>query len=282
MTAKRLSRLILMMLILSLWPTAHAWESLRFYRLADGTAVSEDTFADALAARQFILVGERHTVESHHQGQLAVIRQLAVRGLPVAIGMEMMRSDSQAYLDAWVAGKLNEAEIQAVYADNWNYPWPLYRPIFLYAREKGIPMVGLNVPREVTRQVAREGFGSLSPEQRGDLPFVTCRVDDEYLAYIQEAYGAHAHGRMKFEHFCEAQLVWDKAMAVNAAQFVEKAPERRMVILAGTGHVRKGGIPRQLAALGHTALAVVLPEIPGVLDAQTLGAGDADFLLQGL
>ena len=270
------------LLVFSALHLAHSRTGLQIHRLADRTTVAPDTFTEALADRQFILVGERHTVEGHHRGQLEVIRRLSAHGVPLAIGMEMMRSDSQAYLDAWVAGKLTEAEFQAVYEDNWNYPWSLYRSIFLFAREEGLPVIGLNVPREITRQVAREGFGSLSKDQRGDLPFVTCAVDDAYLAYIQEAYGAHAHGNMKFEHFCEAQLVWDKAMAVNAVNFVERAPERRMVILAGTGHARKGGIPRQLASLGQTSYAVVLPEIPGVLDAQTLGVGDADYLLQGL
>ena len=270
------------LLPLSALHLAHSRNGLQVHRLADDATLTADAFTQTLAARQFILVGERHTVEEHHQGQAEVIRRLAARGVPLAIGLEMMRSDSQAYLDAWVAGKLNEKEIRAVYEDNWNYPWSLYRPIFLLARQEGIPVIGLNVPREITRQVAREGFGSLSTDQRGDLPFVTCAVDDAYLAYIQKAYGAHVHGNMKFEHFCEAQLVWDKAMAVNAAKFVENAPERRMVILAGTGHARKGGIPRQLESLGHTSYAVVLPEIPGILDAQTLGAGDADFLLQGL
>jgi uncharacterized iron-regulated protein len=255
-------------------------DRLQVYRLSDGAVISEATFTEALAAQRFILVGERHTVVRHHQGQLAVIRRLADKGLPVAIGMEMMRSDSQPHLDAWIAGELSEAQFRAVYADNWNYPWAYYRPIFVYAREQGIPIIGLNVSREITRQVAREGFDSLSTDQRGDLPFVSCRVDEAYLAYIKEAYGAHAHGSMKFEHFCEAQLVWDKAMALNAVQSITGDPQRRLVILAGTGHARKGGIPRQLEALGHHAYAVVLPEIPSVLDPETLGAADADFLLR--
>lgn len=280
-TAPFILALSVLLLLAALY-RAHGRSGLQVYDLGGGSAVTSDTFTETLAARQFILVGERHTVEGHHRGQVDVVRRLAARGVPLAIGLEMMRSDSQAYLDAWVAGKLNEAEIKAVYEDNWNYPWPFYRPIFLLAREEGIPVIGLNVPREITRQVAREGFDSLSADQRGDLPFVTCAVDDAYLAYIQKAYGAHVHGNMKFEHFCEAQLVWDKAMAVNAVKFVEKAPERRMVILAGTGHARKGGIPRQLESLGHTSYAVVLPEIPGILDPRTLGPGDADFLLQGL
>lgn len=111
------------LLVVAALALAHGRNGLQALRLADNTAVAPDTFSEALAAHRFILVGERHTVEGHHQGQLEVIRRLAAQDRPLAIGMEMMRSDSQAYLDAWVAGKLSEAEFQAVYEDNWNYPW---------------------------------------------------------------------------------------------------------------------------------------------------------------
>ena len=177
---------------------------------------------------------------------------------------------------------MDEKAFETVYRDNWNFPWPLYRPIFLFARERRIPVVGLNVPREITRQVARHGFDSLSSDQRQGLPFVTCQIDDDYMAYVREAHGAHGHGNMTFEHFCEAQLVWDKAMALNALRYLEKEPQRMMVILAGTGHARKGGIPRQLASNGSPPYLVVLPEIPSQLDPETLSSKDADFLLQGL
>jgi uncharacterized iron-regulated protein len=265
---------------LSFLPSLTAREPFAFYHLQTAQTVSAEAFTASLARHRFILVGERHTVEGHHRAQLEVIRRLSAGGSRVSIGMEMMRKDSQAALDAWIAGRLSEEEFQAVYRKNWNYPWPLYRPIFVFAREQGIPIIGLNVPPDITRRVAREGFEALSPSQREGLPFVTCRVDEDYLAYIKQAYGHHAHGDMPFEHFCEAQLVWDKAMAANAVAYIEKTPGQRMVILAGTGHARKGGIPRQLESLGHSSYQVVLPEIPAILDPSTLGGEDADFLLR--
>jgi len=271
---------------LALWAAWHlpsrAQNAIQVYDLATGRTLTETEFTSRLAGHRLVLVGERHNLASHHQGQLEVIRRLVNQGLPVAIGMEMMRADSQAYLDAWVDGRLDEEEFETVYRDNWNFPWPLYRPIFMFAREHRIPVVGLNVPREVTRQVARHGFDSLSSEQRQGLPFVTCQIDDAYMAYVREAYGAHGHGNMTFDNFCEAQLVWDKAMALNALRYLEKEPRRVMVILAGTGHARKGGIPRQLASNGSPPYLVILPEIPSLLDPETLDTRDADFLLRGL
>lgn len=257
-------------------------DSMQFYSLKAGGPVSRDSFAKSLAAQHLVLVGEQHDQASHHRGQLEVIKILVAERLPVAIGMEMMRSDSQAFLDAWVAGKLDEDDFQVVYRDNWNFPWALYRPIFVFARDQRIPIIGLNVPRGITRQVAQEGFDSLSASQRQGLPFVTCRVDDDYMAYIRQAYGAHGHGNMKFDHFCEAQLIWDKAMAAKALQYIANTPERLMIILAGTGHARKGGIPRQIETLGDRSYQVVLPEIPSILEPRTVSNKDTDFLLQGL
>lgn len=274
--------LALLSVILFAALVADAQDAMQIYSLETNRSISRDAFTKSLAAQRIVLVGERHNLVSHHRGQLEVIKILVAEGLPVAIGMEMMRSDSQASLDAWVDGTLDEDEFQAVYRDNWNFPWALYRPIFIFARDHRIPMIGLNVARGITRQVAREGFDSLSASQRQGLPFVTCSVDDDYMAYIREAYGAHGHGNMNFNHFCEAQLTWDKTMATKALKYLTNAPERVLVILAGTGHARKGGIPRQIEVLGGLPYQVVLPGIPSVLEPGTVSSKDADFLLLGL
>ncbi len=229
-----------------------------------------------------VLVGERHTTLSHHEAQLAVVKALEATGRPVAIGFEMFRAESQPALDRWVSGQMTEAEFEAVYFDNWNYPWPLYRMLLAHARDMNVPAVGLNVPREITRQVAKKGFRSLSDAQRGGLPLVTCEVDEAYMRFIREAHGAHGHGGMNFTYFCEAQLVWDKAMAAHAVAFLEAHPETTMVIVAGTGHARKGGIPLRIREISDLPQTVLLPEIPGVLDRDTATAQDADFLILGL
>jgi uncharacterized iron-regulated protein len=140
-------------------------------------------------------------------------------------------------------------------------------------------MIGLNVPREITAQVARSGFESLSDEQRGKLANVTCRVDQEYMNYIRKAFGAHGHGQMNFNNFCEAQLVWDSVMAVNAIEHVKKNPNAVVVILCGAGHAQKGAIPRQIRERSDLPHVVLLPEVPEILTRATVSDEDADYLL---
>jgi len=235
-----------------------------------------------LMKNRIILVGELHSKKNHHRAQLDVIQALKNAGTNVAIGLEMFRSDSQAALERWVSGDISQADFENIYYDNWGFPWVTYSMIFDYARKEKIPMVGLNVSKEITRQVSRQGFKSLSKNQKGKLSDVTCRVDEEYMNYIRKAFGAHAHGDLNFIYFCEAQLVWDNVMAINALDYLKANPDAVMVILAGTGHAQKGAVPRQIRKRSKVPMAIILPEVPGRLDADTISSSDADYIMLDL
>jgi len=252
------------------------------HRLYDLQKNKDLLLADAISElkkNRVILVGEHHTNIDHHFGQLNVIQSLKEAGVQVAIGLEMFREDSQQALDQWVAGNIGEKQFEAIYYDNWTYPWSVYRMIFEYARKEKIPMIGLNVPREITRQVSQGGFNSLSEGQRGKLKDVSCRVDKEYMDYIKKAFGGHAHGKINFTYFCEAQLVWDTAMAVNTLEYLKKEPDAVVVLLAGTGHVQKGAVPRQIRDRSQIPHAVILPKTEGMIDPQRVSIRDADYIM---
>jgi uncharacterized iron-regulated protein len=252
------------------------------HRLYDLQNNKELFLADAISdlkKNRIILVGEHHTNRNHHFGQLNVIQSLKEAGFQVAIGLEMFRHDSQKALDHWVAGDIGEAEFQKIYYDNWTYPWSAYQMIFEYAKKEKIPMIGLNVPRDITRQVSRKGFNSLTEEQKGKLAEVSCRVDKEYMDYIKKAFGGHGHGQLNFIYFCEAQLVWDSAMAVHTLAYLKKNPNAVVVLLAGAGHVQKGAVPRQISIRSQIPHAVILPRIEGIIDPQTVSIKDADYIM---
>ena len=235
-----------------------------------------------LKKNRIVLVGENHSNSQYHMAQLAVIRALNEAGIQVAVGLEMFRNESQPALDQWVAGDIDAERFEKIYYDNWNFPWQAYRKIFEYARDHQIPMIGLNVPRAITRQVSRKGFKSLSPEQKGQISEVSCIVDQAYMNYIRNAFGGHGHGQLNFIYFCEAQLVWDSAMAVYTLDYLKKNPNAIVVILTGTGHAQKGAVPRQIRARSNLPYAVILPEIPGSMDKETITSKDADYLILDL
>ena len=259
-----------------------AAEEIRLYDLAQHKELALSEALPEIARSRVIFVGEQHDMESHHRAQLQVIKALHADGEPLAIGLEMFQAESRQALDDWVGGRMSEADFQRVYYENWNKPWSLYGAIFEYARKLGIPMIGLNISRAITQQVARGGFESLSPEQKAKLPFVECRVDREYMDFIRRAYGAHAHGHLSFANFCEAQLVWDKVMALNALAYLKTNERTRMVILAGIGHSWKKGIPDQLGSKSSMPFRVLLPQVSGTMEEGLISLADADYIMLGL
>ena len=254
----------------------------RIYDLQNNKEMLMSDVLPDLKRNRIILVGEHHANQNHHFAQLNVIQSLKESGVEVAIGLEMFRSDSQQALDRWVAGEVGEEEFVKTFYDNWGYSWESYRVIFDYAQKQEIPLIGLNVPREITRQVALKGFQSLSREQKGKLSNIACRVDKEYMDYIKKAFGGHAHGKLNFSYFCEAQLVWDTVMAINALDYLDKNPNALIVVLTGTGHAQKNAIPRQIRQRSEVPHSVILPEVKGIIDSETVDDTDADYIMLGL
>ena len=240
-----------------------------------------DVISD-LKRNRIVIVGEHHSNINHHKAQADIIRMLNESGVQVAVGLEMFRSDSQQALDRWVAGDIGEEDFQRVFYDNWGYSWEDYRVIFDYAKKEKVPLIGLNVPRNITRQVSRQGFQSLNEAQKGKLSNIACRVDKEYMEYIKKAFGGHGHGNMNFTYFCEAQLVWDTVMAINTLDYLNKNPKAMVVVLTGTGHAQKKAIPRQIRKRSEVAHAVILPEVKGIIDPGTVDHSDADYIMLDL
>jgi uncharacterized iron-regulated protein len=253
----------------------------RVLRLSDGAVITFGEMVQDLKTADLVFVGELHDNAGHHQLQLGVIQALHEAEDPLAIGLEMFRAESQHHLDRWIAGKKSLDEFLPVWYDNWRLPWPLYRDIFLYSREHAIPMLGLNVPGDITRKVARQGFASLTPGELKNLPpGISCNVDPKYREFISRAYSDDGHvGEKNFNHFCEAQMVWDKTMAWHLVRYSARTPGATIVVLAGIGHAWKPGIPAQVRELAKRSFRVVLPAVDGRVDKDHLTVADADYLV---
>jgi uncharacterized iron-regulated protein len=245
--------------------------------LSRGEDISFSALLDELQGVHIVFVGELHDNLGHHQMQQAVIRGLQSRKKSVAIGLEMFQQDSQSQLDQWVAGKTRERTFRKIFEDNWSY-WPVYRPIFLDARQQATPMVGLNIPRALVQKVAKAGVAAVPEEELGPLKGISCVVDPAYEAVLRRALGGHSGEGRSFYFFCEAQLLWDTAMAKKIVDYLQANPETIMVVLAGSTHAWKHGIPTQVARKANLSYRVLLPEVQGRLDRSSTRPEDADYL----
>jgi uncharacterized iron-regulated protein len=248
-------------------------------RLKDEETIHWDQMVQEVKGRKIILVGELHDVPKHHEYQLGIIESLYSQGVSLAIGLEMFRASNQSFLDSWVGGNLTLEQFLPIYSANWPDPWSLYKDIFLFSKEKKIPLIGLNVPPEIPAKVVSKGFGSLSQAEMHQLPSgITCNVDETYIGYLKRVFPGRSSGK-EFVNFCEAQMVWDNAMALHAVNYLEKHPGTTVILLSGWDHAWKRAIPTQIERLDHqSTISVILPELTET-EREIITADDADFLI---
>ena len=252
-------------------------------RMSDRKSVSFSQMITEAEGSDIVFVAETHDDKKSHELQLDVIRSLRAKKAPLAIGLEMFQADSQKALDDWIEGKITEQDFKAVYAKNWSYDWSLYRDIFVFARDNRIPMLALNVRKRIVSKVARQGFASLTPEEMKDLPLaVTCDLNKPQTESLKSTFQAvfkhEANGKM-FANFCAAQAVRNSGMAMAIANDQQRHPGRKIVVLAGTWHAVKHGVPESLASFSSLAFKVILAAIPE-LGLKDTTAAIADYMIE--
>ncbi len=228
------------------------------YSAARDRRLSFREFLEALKPYRVILLGEEHDNLAIHRFQARVVEALASGKRPLVVGMEFFTPADDLYLDEYVRGRrglvslLTAADWPAKGGFNYRY----YQPILEAARSGGARVVGLNVPRQVVKVVARKGPAGLSAEQRSLFPPLDLSLP-EHRYLIRCFFGRMAvENPAFFEKFYAAQVIWDTAMAANALAALDEAgPSSREVVIAGGGHVLYGlGIGRRIRMLR--------PEVP--------------------
>lgn len=225
-------------------------------KVVDLTAISTlDRILPRLQNARVVSVGETHTNYSHHLNQLAVIKALHSKwGNKISIGLEMVQRPFQQSLDGYIAGEISEREMlrRVEWYDRWKYDFRLYRPIFNYAKDNKIPLVALNIPKELSKRISKVGIDGLNAKERSQLPKSIDRSNVSYEKRLKKVYRMHAHAKKSangngFKRFVDAQLAWDEGMAMTAAKYLTANLEKNMVLLAGEGHlVNREGIPRRI------------------------------------
>ncbi|MFA7501212.1 MAG: ChaN family lipoprotein, partial [Sulfurimonas sp.] len=102
---------------------------------------------EEIAKNRVVYIGEKHTEFSSHLNQLKIIKAMYKHNPHLSIGMEMFQKQFQKYLDDYIAGKISEKEMltKTEYFKRWKYDYELYRPIILFAKEKHLPIIALNI-----------------------------------------------------------------------------------------------------------------------------------------
>lgn len=216
---------------------------------ADGTWLSSTRLYDAVAAADYLVLGETHDNRDHHRLQAELLAVFLDEHPKARVAFEML-DESVAERVARRAYQTPEQFAQQVAWDASGWPeFALYRPIFEVALAHGAVLVAAHPSAEHVR-------GSMTPlpePQRRELHLDVALPADQQQAQrdeIREAHCGHAHDAM-ITSMQRAQSYKDAFMA----RAVQPAPT---VLIAGRGHARTDrGVPFYLHAAGATKVVSV-------------------------
>jgi uncharacterized iron-regulated protein len=216
---------------------------------ATGHLLSEQEFLDSLVRFPLVYHGEVHDNPASHRLQLVILKAMHANNPgKVVLGMEMFNGEQQPALDRWVNGELNEKEFlrESRWFSNWAADYEHYQALLEFCRQQQIPVIGLNVTRELGRQVSMTPLDQLDSETRAKLPEMD--MGDPYQrAMIEKIFEVHDAGSKVVDSFFRRQTLWDEWMAREVAEFLRHNPEHQMLVVAGGWHVNYGfGIPRRV------------------------------------
>ena len=268
--------IIIFMLLIVPCVNAHAAQ---FARVGDKKAADLAEVVQNVEGADVVFIGETHDNAQHHKTQLDIVRTLHAKKFPLAIGLEMFTPEDQQHLDDWTAGKLDEETFKPIYSRNWSYGWELYRDLFMFARDNHIPLLGLNIPKPVMSKLRAQGSSAL-PESEIP-PKISWSLNESQAGYMRaiasQVFGTTPPHKL-IARLSEAQALRNYGMAWNVAKYRRKHQADKVVVLAGTWHAVKNGVPELLSVYDKLTYKVILPELPE-FNLENAAVKDADFLI---
>jgi uncharacterized iron-regulated protein len=225
--------------------------TLEVFSTRDKKVISFGEMVDRLMLSDVICIGETHDSEPVHRVQLQIIRAIYARDERLGVGMEMFQRPYQKEIDRYFHGDIKEDEFLKAteYKSRWGFDWSLYRPIVEFCRRNEIPLAALNVSRELTRRVSKVGYEKLTDEEKKQLGTIDFQVKahrDYWFDRLAAMHGNNDATKEEKERGYQVMTTWDEFMADSAAKFQQERTLRRLVVLAGSGHIERGfGIPER-------------------------------------
>ncbi len=201
------------------------------------------SLVDRVQPGSVVVVGEMHGLKPVHDQHVELLNALKNKGLKVSVGMEFFNYTDQMFINQYRSGEIDESAFLKII--NWGgYDFNFYKDEILFG-EFGL---GINLTRDVTKIISKQGIDALTPDQKKLLPPDFTIGRDSYRQRFFQAMG-HPVPVASLENYFVAQSAWDDTMAWQTVEFKKQHPDQVFVIIVGEFHVQYGGgLPYRLKA----------------------------------
>jgi len=211
--------------------------------------ISIDEMARRAGEARVVILGEQHTDWEQKLFHARFLEALAGQGGNVVLGLEFFHREHSDDLQRWRRGEVDTQELLRTtgWYDRGSIRFAFYENVMQVARRNAIPIVGLNVPREILRTVSTGGLEALGAEDKARIGEVPA-ADSPQHRYLFARYMGDTVAELPtkwFDNMYVAQCLWDVVMARS---ILDRMPTQgTLVAIVGSGHAAYGlGISRRI------------------------------------
>ncbi|WP_125562857.1 ChaN family lipoprotein [Pseudoalteromonas rubra] len=236
-----------------------------------------------------VFIGENHSHPGNHLAQAVIYQRMLDSGEKVILSMEQFERDVQPIVDDYLSGKIGEWSLRH-FARAWENYKSSYRPVVEMAKQRGLPVIAANAPKDIVVCIGREGLSVLDklPAQRKNQIAASFYMPEEG-AYFEKFTGSmgnkpdaqstdkHSKRTKPNLNTYHAQVVRDDTMAESIDRALAAHPKHKLVHLNGHFHSASGlGTVERLKLRRNNQTAVIQPVM--VSDANSPSFSDKDMV----
>jgi uncharacterized iron-regulated protein len=257
---------------------AAAFRRASFHDTASGEQVGRRHLFERMSSAPVVLLGEVHDNDLHHRirGSLLYDWVRSEPSRPAALVFEHFdreHEDALRLAQRRAGGATPAARsrrdnrpsldelLEVARFDRTAWGWPAHRPLFEAARRSGATWIAANFSQASARRLRGEPDGEVEPALRAVV--AASRWSPQAQQALDQALVAGHCGQLPQAALAAVARVQRLRDAALALPLLDGA-ERRSLLLAGNGHVRRDhGVPLYLGALEREALVIGFEESTG-------------------
>lgn len=209
--------------------------------IGTGEVLSQTSLVGILRGSDVVLLGELHDNLKHHQARGELITALS-RSRPNALTVVAEHFPAGSHV-VFTDETLPALEIAGFDKKSWG--WPAHAPLFDQIRHAGLPLVGGNLPKGLSKEIVKNRQQAF-PSDIAKIFETVVLPESARKKLDQDLIDGHC-GQLPpryLEPMQLAQRATDMSMAVAIQN------NKPAVLVAGNGHVRKDyGVPQVLSVL---------------------------------
>ncbi len=261
------------------WHTSEPLTTFYSFQLVDvrgdrPAVVDLENTHGGLLSYDIVFIGENHRHPGNHFAQAMIYERLLASEPKIILSLEQFERDTQKTVDAYLAGEIGEWSLRH-FGRAWDNYESSYRPLVEMAKERGLPVIAANAPKDAVVCTGRKGLQVLEklPTGRRDQVADWFHTPEEG-AYFEKYTRQMRHGPAKVKADTKgqkklsqralksyhAQVVRDDTMAESIHMAMEANPGYKLVHLNGHFHsaARLGTVER-VKLRRDSEIAVIQP-----------------------